>query len=257
MRSDLCLMLTLAAILLFWPLARPAEAQDDLESTVQRLESCGVPAALTSRLLALGLEGQMAPAEAASLARTLLAPCTENFPVAPFADKTAEGLAKHIPAPRIQSALEAKLEDYRFARTALASATQEPGWEPTPEQVGLAGESLALGVEREELATLVRTQAQADPAMLLTAVQALAYMKQAGYDADMVRPILDAGLNAQSLTPEWVYLSRVALTARKRGVGPEQLRDAAIQALSQGHDLRSLTRDLGFTARNNPGPVQE
>lgn len=247
------------ALLLFLPAgsahAEAAEtlASETLERTVERLDACGVPGALTSRLLALALEGELARGDAESIARTLVLACDQKLPVGPFADKTAEGLSKGVPAARICAALSAKLDDYVFMRGLLLPLASAGKTELPPDLVIFAGEAPALGLHRETALALAEAHPDAPPAMLVTGLRLTALMHQAGYDSALIREIVDTGLIRRTLTPEWENLSSVSILAGKRGVSEEEVKKAACAALENGESLRSLMTRLGATPRDPSG----
>lgn len=224
-----------------------------LERTVEELTRCGVSGSLTNRLLALALEGELALADAENIAQALLRSCNEHLPVQPFADKTAEGLSKGVPAARIQSALNTKLDDYLFMRGLLAPLAEQQQISLTADLLLLAGETPALGLSRTDAEVLVTANPDTSPDLLVTGLRVLALMQQAGYPLTMANEIVGMGLLHRSLTPEWEHLPSVALQAGRRGMSELELTTAARDALEQGKSLRALMERLGSTPRDTAG----
>ncbi|MGE4291403.1 MAG: hypothetical protein AB7E32_04245 [Desulfovibrio sp.] len=263
MIATLCLAMrrftTLLLLACFvWSLSICAARAEDapaptLEQTVERLNRCGVPGSLTSRLLALVLEGELERKDAEEIAGALLLPCEEGLPMEPFADKTAEGFSKRVQPARLCRVLRAKLDDYRSARSLLAPLAQPEGSPLLPEVLRSAGESLALGLPRSEAESLVSAHRHASPELLAVGLRVLALMRQTDYPQELARDIVDTGIVSKTLTPEWEYLSRVALQAQQRGISEQQLKQEALEALREGQGLRGLMARLGAVPRDPVG----
>jgi len=189
-------------------------------------------------------EGRLTREESAAIEATIEQARAQGLPTAPFAAKIDEGLAKRIPGRAILHALEAMRDDYAFSRDTLAQA----GGTPSPEDIALAGDSLRLGLSRQELSALA---AQKPPAaMLATAARTLAYLKAVDFPSALANGILRQGLASGSLTPGWTQLFRVVQRAREAGVTDQALAEAATRTLLDGGGPGELLQDLGFTGRD-------
>lgn len=189
-------------------------------------------------------EGRLTREESAAIEATIEQARAQGLPTAPFAAKVDEGLAKRIPGRAILHALESMRDDYAFSRDTLAQA----GGTPSPEDIALAGDSLRLGLSRQELSALA---AQKPPAaMLATAARTLAYLKAVDFPSALANGILRQGLASGSLTPGWTQLFRVVQRAREAGVTDQALAEAATRTLLDGGGPAELLQDLGFTGRD-------
>ena len=189
-------------------------------------------------------EGRLTREESAAIEATIEQARAQGLPTAPFAAKVDEGLAKRIPGRAILHALEAMRDDYAFSRDTLA----QTGGTPSPEDIALAGDSLRLGLSRQELSALA---AQKPPAaMLATAARTLAYLKAVDFPSALANDILRQGLASGSLTPGWTQLFRVVQRAREAGVTDQALAEAATRTLLDGGGPAELLQDLGFTGRD-------
>jgi hypothetical protein len=189
-------------------------------------------------------EGRLTREESAAIEATIEQARAQGLPTAPFAAKVDEGLAKRIPGRAILHALEAMRDDYAFSRDTLA----QTGGTPSPEDIALAGDSLRLGLSRQELSALA---AQKPPAaMLATAARTLAYLKAVDFPSALANGILSQGLASGSLTPGWTQLFRVVQRAREAGVTDQALAEAATRTLLDGGGPGELLQDLGFTGRD-------
>ncbi|MGE4553997.1 MAG: hypothetical protein AB7D57_12865 [Desulfovibrionaceae bacterium] len=246
----LLLLLTLAAA---WPSA-PARAgqtaDNDPAAALAAARDCGLPAATQDRLLAAGLEGRLAQADILAVLETFTRACGQGLPTRPLADKLDEGLAKRVPGPRLVAALAGLTGDLAWCRDLLVRLRRAPDAAPAPGDVTRLAQSLAAGLDRPTLEDFLTQAPAAPPAMLARAGAVLALMRQAGFDPERCHALLDAGLARGSLGPGWERLSAVALLARQRGLADDAVLDAARNALEQGHTLRRLMEDLGFTPRD-------
>ncbi|MEW5723441.1 MAG: hypothetical protein AB1896_10065 [Thermodesulfobacteriota bacterium] len=246
---------TALACLLVLPLlgVPAAGAQEtDVTGRVQAARTVGVPDPVLARLTALGLEHRLEPAEVVGLLDVVTAARREEAPVDPLLAKVEEGLAKRVPAARIQEVLRRKLDDYRFARRVAGEIMRPKDGRKMirPEELAALSDALDLGLTREELSSFLAGAPAAPREMLLLAVENKALLKQAGFQAGLVDQILYAGLEKERLTSSWRYLSRVLAAARRRGVPESQAAAATLAVIEEGGDVEELMARLGFTARD-------
>lgn len=191
-------------------------------------------------------EGRLTREESSAIEATIEQARAQGLPTAPFAAKVDEGLAKRIPGRAILHALEAMRDDYAFSRDTLS----QTGGTPSPEDIALAGDSLRLGLSRQELSALAALKPPATAAMLATAARTLAYLKAVDFPSALANGILRQGLASGSLTPGWTQLFRVVQRAREAGVTDQALAEAATRTLLDGGGPAELLQDLGFTGRD-------
>lgn len=201
------------------------------------------------RVLAAGLDNQLDPDQARAILALFLDACARGLPLAPLADKTAEGLAKRVPGSRLVPVLTDLIEDHAYAAWRLRQSAP-PGREVTPEMIIQAGSALATGMDRADFDAVLDLDAEAPPDMRATALGASALMLAAGYPRQPLFELMAQGLSRQSLTPEWRHLPSLAVRAEKRGLPREEILSVALDILSRGGSIREFMEGLGFTGRD-------
>lgn len=191
-------------------------------------------------------EGRLTAAEASALDAKVEEARNQGLPAGPFTAKIDEGLAKRVPGRAILNALEVMLDDYLFARITLA----RDGAAPAPEDVVMAGDSLRLGLSRQELAELADLQPRASSSMLATAARARAYLNGIAFPPALSADVLRQGLAAGTLTPGWTQLFRVVQRTRDAGRPDAEVAEAASRTLVEGGGPGDLLQELGFTGRD-------
>lgn len=171
---------------------------------------------------------------------------SEGLPAAPFTAKIEEGLSKRVHGQVIVRALDAMRDDYVFA----AKNLERDGFTPDPQDVVITGDSLRLGLTRQELSEMAQVNPHATPAMLATAARTRAYLNAINFQAAMASDIVHQGLVFATLEPEWTQLFRVVQRARAAGMADEIVAKAASRALAEGESLDALLQVLGFTGRD-------
>ncbi|EPR41238.1 hypothetical protein dsx2_0325 [Desulfovibrio sp. X2] len=249
-RSSLLVAAALLAALCLQP---PAARAQGLDAAAGQAAEAGVPASAVARVRGAVEAGALGREDGAAVLAELARASGEGLPVAPFAAKVEEGLAKGVSGPAIVRALDAKLADYAFARQALAAN----GRSPDAEAVAAAGESLRQGLSRDELSALAAVPGNADAAMVARAAHIKALLDEIGFSREASAGLLGEGLARASLAPSWLYLSKVVLKAREKGVSDARLAQAARDALSGTGSFNEFMQDIGFTTRNLRGAPGE
>ncbi|QGY38606.1 hypothetical protein GM415_00080 [Pseudodesulfovibrio cashew] len=224
----------------------------DASDVARRAEKCGVSAKTVELVRARVDAGSVSEAQADGLLSPLLDACVERFPLDPMQDKLAEGLAKHVPALVITRALLERLEGYRFARELLLTST---GTLDSEALVAVA-EGVGEGVPRDDFKRYVSRFANLSPEAFRTGVIMTSLQGQAGFDFGLTSQVVEAGIKNRSLSPQWRYLVRIILAARRRGIDDPAIAAAAVAVLEEGGPVSSVMAKLGFTGRNLSGRTE-
>lgn len=171
---------------------------------------------------------------------------TQGLPPAPFTAKAEEGLAKRVDGRAIVQALETMRNDYVFARDALSRG----GREPSPDDVVMAGDSLRLGLTRQELDRMAAFEPPASPAELATAARTRAALNAVAFPARLSDDILRRGLASGALSAQWAQLFRVVQRTREAGIPDAVVAEAATRILADGGGPAELLQELGLTGRD-------
>ncbi len=206
----------------------------------------GAPQASVARLEAAAAQGRIATDEADGLLRLLAGLKADGLPVDPFTAKMEEGLAKGVPGPAIVRALERMRGDYVFVRETLTFE----GEAPPPQAVDEAGESLRLGLSREDLASLAAGHGPSKADMVARAASIQALLSGIGFPRAEAAGLVRIGLAHATLSPSWVYLSKTVLQARERGVQDGRILESARAALSESGSYNDFLVGIGFTTRD-------
>lgn len=191
--------------------------------------------------------GRLSRDDARAIAALIEQARAQGLPEGPLAAKVEEGLAKRVPGQAIVRAVDAMRGDYAFSRDALARGG---AFAPTPGDVVLAGDSLRLGLSREDLTRLARQAFGASPAMLATAARTQAFLNGIGFPADLSARVLSQGLEAGALTPAWTHLFKAVQRAREAGASDDAVAAAAARTLAEGGGPGEMLHDLGLTSRD-------
>lgn len=229
--------------------AKPAPASGDLAAVADNARDCGVFSGSVDQVRSSVLGNGLREADGVLLLKPLLAACEKGLPMAPFEDKLAEGLAKHVPPPSIARALNKMLGEYGYALELLGG----PSAEMSPAMLVVMGEGLFKGVPRDVFKDYMASfgREPADP--LLNGAEMTSLLSQAGFDYSLVKPMLEAGFKANGLSPEWRYFIRIVLIARQRGLSDSSIADAAQGVLAEKGSLTDVSARLGFTSRDLTG----
>ncbi|MBI9080570.1 MAG: hypothetical protein JEY79_12625 [Pseudodesulfovibrio sp.] len=214
-----------------------------------RARECGVSSGMIGQIESFTAEGSLSDAEAVSLLLPLVAACADNFPLASFEDKLAEGFAKQVGPFSIVRALDRKLDEFRFARDML----QDSGGGVAQQALVVLGEGLSKGVPRQDFKTYVSMYGDHAPELFLTGLEMMSLLSQAGFDFRLTRSMLDVGFAGKGLSPEWRYFVRIVLVARQRGLTDDAIAEAAGTVLEDSGSLADVAVHLGFTSRDLSG----
>ncbi|MBG0791072.1 MAG: hypothetical protein H0S80_11305 [Desulfovibrionaceae bacterium] len=234
-------------------LAVPAASAADIPyaEAAARARECGVLSE-TLGLVASGVEeGGLARDEGAALLMPLIEACANRFPLAPFEDKLAEGLAKHVPAPRIIKVLEDRLAAYRFVRDLLAPRFRDVD----PELLVTMAEGVSQGTPRDDLKRYVAEFSSESPEPFLTGAHMVCLLGQSSFDYALTRDMLEAAFAEGGPLPQWRYFIRIVLVGRQRGLADADMAAAARRVLETGGTLNDVSSRLGFTSRSLSGRV--
>lgn len=190
--------------------------------------------------------GRLTVEDAAAIEAEVARARAQGLPASPFEVKVDEGLAKGVSGPAIVRALGAMREDYVFARDTLSRG----GASPSPADVEAAGESLRLGLSREQLSELAGLEPQAPASMLSTAARTWACLNAVGFPPTSSAALVRQGLAAGNMTPQWVQLFRVVQRARAAGITDRAVAEAAALVMGEGGGPAEVLQQLGFTGRD-------
>lgn len=207
--------------------------------------AAGAPQAAASRVEAAAEQGRLALGEAEDLLRLLAGLQGAGLPDAPFAAKIEEGLAKGVPGPTIVRALERMRGDFVFAREVLTLH----GVVPPEAALEEAGESLRLGLTREELEALASARGPSGAEMVARAARVQALLAGIGFPRQAAAELARTGLAHATLSPSWIYLSKTVLQARERGVPDDRVAEAARSVLAESGSYNDFLTSIGFTTR--------
>ena len=220
-----------------------------LVDVAAQARSCGVFSGLVGQIEISVADGTLSDATGVSLLSPLVVVCSEKLPLAPFEDKLAEGLAKHVSPPFIIRALNKKLDEYTFARDLLQ--TSSDGLDS--QSLVILGEGLSKGVPRQDFERYVSSYREEAPKAFLVGMEMTSLLSQTGFDYQLTRSMLDTGFSSDSLTPQWRYFIRIVLVGRQRGLSDTAIAKAAQTVLVDGGSLGDVSTLLGFTSRDLTG----
>lgn len=201
---------------------------------------------LTGSLQRAQDEKRLTPEEADGIETGINEAVELGLPRQPFAAKVEEGLAKRVSGSAIIQALEIMRGDYAFARDVLAMG----GTEPSPDDITQTGESLRLGLTRQQLTEMAALEPPAPPAMLAIAARTRAGLNAVGFPPSLSDGILRTGLSAGLLTPGWEQLFRMVQRTRASGVPDAAVAAAAARVMAEGGGPGELLQELGLTGRD-------
>lgn len=234
--------LLVCALFLSFPATSMAGKLDDM---LTHARNCGVSSEAVEQIQGLA-SGGSAEAEASAVLSPLLNACVEQLPTTPLETKLSEGVAKRVPPRVIAGALEKKLAGFRFAREVLLTTTGSLD----ATALEIVGNGVGKGVPRSDFEEFASDFGKQKPEVFLTGLTMVSLQGQAGYDFGLTRKILKKGVESGNLTPDWQYLVRVVLTARKQGIADAAVAAAAVAVLEKGGHVSSILPELGFTGRD-------
>lgn len=242
----LCLLL---AGWLCLPASFAGAADLSLRETAIRARECGVGSGTVALVMDGVEQGGFSRADGSGLLMPLVEACADQFPLAPFEDKLAEGLAKRVPPARIATALETRLDAFRFVRNLLVPRFAEVD----QGLLAVLGEGVSQGTPREDVARYVSEFSDQPAAPFLTGAHMVCLLGQSGFDYGLTRALLDAAFAEGGPAPRWRYFIRLVLVGRQRGLTDAEIASAARRVLMDGGSLNDVSSRLGFTARSLTG----
>ena len=227
-------------------------ATPNLDDAVAQARELKVSDTTVNRVMEAVTAKLLLPEDGAELLGMVNSAAREQLPANWLAEKIDEGLTKHVPAHRIKAALSAKIDDFRFVRGLIREKYPETASHPAPgiEDIYALAETLSMGLDREELASFWRSSPPAPIRYLLIATENLALLKQTGYDPELTRRVLAAGIEAQAFNPTWRYYPRAVAAARQKGISDQEIYQTSISVIAAKGSPRDVLAKLGFTGRN-------
>ena len=230
--------------------AQPAGAgQESFSSVTARARACGVSAETLDRVGSEVDSSALSESDGASLLLPVIEACDLKLPLAPFEDKLAEGLFKHVAPPLIVRALQTRVEDYVFVRSLLPG----PQDKIDPRLIMAMGEGVSRGTPRADIAAFAAEFSKQPAESFLIGAEMVSLLGQARFDYALTRTLLEAGFAEKALTPEWRFFIRLVLNARQRGLTDKAVAEAAAGVLAERGGLNDVYARLGLTARSLTG----
>ena len=246
----------LVVLFFWWGLIAPApvhgEVSPSLDDAVVRVRELNVSEITITRVLDAVAAKQLLPEEGAELLNLVAGAAREHLPATWLAEKIDEGLVKHVPAERIKTALSAKIKDFRFARDLILEKYPESAGhpEPRPEDIYALAETLSMGLDRRELVSFWSDSPPAPLPHLLIATENLALLSQTGYDPDLTRQVLLAGVEARAFNQAWRYYPRAVAAAKRKGIPDQEIFKTSLSVIASKGSPRDVLAKLGFTSRS-------
>ncbi|OPX40264.1 MAG: hypothetical protein B1H11_00540 [Desulfobacteraceae bacterium 4484_190.1] len=221
----------------------------DLTEIVEAARAAGVPDTTLNRLLLAGVENRDLFNAMPEILCFLIRAHKENLPLEPLIYKIEEALAKRVQADKIITVLRREIENLDFARKLVRETLQSEEKLHSEAIIRLA-EILRAGITKKEMDTFFKSTSVAPLPMRIVGVEIMAYCRQIHVDPDMIKKIIDAGIQYEGFTSDWRYLAKVIATARKRGLSDELISKTAIEILKEKGSVKDLMTELGFTNRD-------
>lgn len=226
----------------------------NLQGAVNDARDAGIAETDLNRILTKAYEKQIDPDETAGYLHVLTRAKREQLPIEPFVGKIEEGLAKNVPAPRIDQVLQDKLDDYRFARSMAQSFKKEKQVAPYADEylVRLA-ETLSCGLSRENLEALSQQGGKLALPEVTRAAEIMAALDQLQFDPDMARQIAMTGLKQNYFAVEQGTFMRSVAAARAKGIPDGKIAAAAVQTMERNESQNQFRARLGITDEDMTG----
>lgn len=258
-----CILLVMGAL---WVLLGAGDVwaqpqQGRLQAAVLEAQRAGVAETTINSVVTMGYERQLKPDETAALLQVMTAARRENVPLQPFLSKMEEGLAKNVPASRIEQVLTSKLDDYRFAHSlarnrARAGDPQDP---IVDAYLVRLTETLYCGLSRHDLDALAKQANDRPLAELTRAAEAMAAMKQMQFEPAVAGQIAATGLRQNYFAQERPDFTRAVAAAKAKGVSSQDITQAAMKTMEKMESPNQFRARLGVTDEDvrGFGPRQE
>jgi len=230
----------------------PASAAGKLEDMAAHALNCGVSSESVEQIRGLSSAGASEDAAVAVLS-PLLNACVDQLPVSPLEIRLSEGVTKRVPLPAISVALEKQLASFRLAREILLTTTGSLN----ESALEVVGNGVGKGVVRSDFEAFATEFGKQPVEVFLTGLTMVSLQGQIDYDYALTQRILEKGIQAETLSPDWQYFVRVVLAARKHGIEDRIIADAAVDVLDKGEPVSSVLPELGFTDRDLAGGISK
>lgn len=202
------LRLLTSGIFLALVAAMPATAQQD-DARLERIRS-ELPAAAVQQI-----ETRLAQARA------------DGLPVEPLLDKAVEGIAKHVPAPRIASAVDQLAGELGRARALLGN-----GAAPAPTDVAAVADAMRRGVPEQAIRRVTERAGPGEPVAL--AVHTMGDLLDRGVPVQQAVAVMEAWRYRGSRADELRELPMAVERLIRQGVLPGQAAAALASAMRSG-----------------------
>lgn len=145
------------------------------------------------------LEGRLDPPTLAAVRAIIDSARNDSVPAQALEDKALEGVAKHVPGPRIAAAVRQLALELRDARSLLRAAAPRASLDAG--EIVAAADTRRRGVPAQDVSALRHDVAPGTP--LVVALTVLGDLVQRGIPADQARAVIEqlvaAGVTAQQL----------------------------------------------------------
>lgn len=237
-----CLFLLVAAF--------PAKAEDEcLSNPGECALKCGVSVDIVKEVHSSVAQGKLSEKLGASLLNQLLEACVEQFPMAPFENKLAEGLVKGVPGQSIVGVLGKRLEGYRFSRELLLTSVGRLD----DDALIAMGEGLAMHVAPSDFKRYASEFADLSPESFMTGLFMVSYLGQVNFNYSLTEKIVSLAVEKNAFQPQWRHFIRVVQAARSKGMDDATICNAALEALKENESVADVLPRLGFTRRDLSG----
>jgi len=174
-------------------------AQDDVIDAVNQAKGSGVPEEALNRVLVLGYKHTLKSDQLVDLVLLARAAKDQDFPVDQAVGKMEEGLAKKAKVASIQEAVNQEMARYASARAIVHQAMSRRGVEAGEVQQGhlvRSANTLAMGLSAHEMRGFLEEAPRASVNELISSLEFMAALQQAGVSHEAAREIAAAGLKA-------------------------------------------------------------
>ncbi|MFO7892588.1 MAG: hypothetical protein R6U63_02540 [Longimicrobiales bacterium] len=151
----------------------------------------------------------------------------EGLPTEPLLDKAVEGIAKHVPAPRIAGAIDRLAQELGRARTLL-----EDGVPPAPTDVAAVADAMRRGVPDPAIERVAERAGPGEPVAL--AVHTLGDLMDRGVPVEQAVAVMEAWRGRGARREELQDLPDAVDRLMRQGVLPGQAAAAVANAMRGG-----------------------
>ena len=230
----------------------PIAFAQTLDQALDRARKSQVASADLDKLLAAGYQRNTAPEVMAGYIELITGAHNQGLPTGPLASKVVEGMAKRAPSFAINSALERKINQYRFVRSGLEKTYARFGRkvEPTNTEMEMLSDVLAMGVTESELDNFLQKTTDAEPDNLVRSAMFMAAMKQSGITATDSINIALKGLRSGSIYRNGWEMARLVKTAGRKGASGSSLARSAGRMVSGQSSMNDFQNEFGISSND-------